>query len=190
MPDKLVLTATSDETIGCPGPIVNARISRDRQKETLNRTMKKLILLVVLTLLNCEIDHGLGPMNSRISGKVTFVNKELKPQDIESLRAVAVTTWDPAHFSLSDVVIANTSINLSREEPEYYIPAPLGPYELVAIVWKKKGQGWNYTHLLGYYGFDPVSFTGENKTVTLSKSHPIAQDVDIVCDWTWASVGR
>jgi hypothetical protein len=148
--------------------------------------MKKIIWIFVLLFLNCEIDHGLGPMKSRITGHVTFVNKELKPDNIEALRAVAVTTWDPAHFSLSDVVIANTSINTSREEPEYYIPAPLGPYELVAIVWKKKGQGWNYTHLLGYYGFDPVSFTGENKTVKLTSSHPVAEDINIVCDWSWA----
>lgn len=148
--------------------------------------MKKIIWIFVLLLLHCDIDHGLGPMKSRITGHVSFINKDLKPENIEALRAVAVTTWDPAHFSLSDVVIANTSINLSREEPEYTIPAPLGPYELVAIIWKKKGQGWNYTHILGYYGFDPASFTGENKTVTLTASHPVAAYTDIVCDWSWA----
>jgi hypothetical protein len=147
--------------------------------------LKKLILLLPLFFMSCNIDHGLGVMKSRIAGKVTFINKELKPDNIDALRAVALTKWDPANFSLSDVIIANTSINQSREVPEYYIPAPLGSYQLVAIVYKKKGQGWNYLNLLGFYGCDPSQVTCENKTVYLTESHPIADDVDIICDWSW-----
>ncbi len=148
--------------------------------------MKKFLFIALLFAAGCEIDHGLGPLNSRITGSISFVNEEFKPDDIDALRPVAVTTWDPDNFSLSDVVIANTSVNMSKETPDYYIPAPLGKYELVAIVYRKKGRGWDYTQLLGFYGFDPVTYTGDSEVVTLTKSKPVAGDIDIVCDWTWA----
>ncbi|MBN1997669.1 hypothetical protein JW935_08965 [candidate division KSB1 bacterium] len=148
--------------------------------------MKKILLIALLFVSGCEIDHGLGPLKSRITGKISFVNENFKPDNIDALRPIAVTKWDPENFSLSDIVIANTSVNMSKENPDYYIPAPLGSYELVAIVYRKKGQGWNYTQILGFYGFDPVTYTGESKIVTLSKTKPIAGEIDIVCDWTWA----
>ncbi|HPG40442.1 MAG TPA: hypothetical protein PLP19_05115 [bacterium] len=145
--------------------------------------MKKIfILILLLPVLSCEIDHGLGTMDSRITGKIIFINPDKKPDYVESVRIVAVANYPPE--SLGDLVITNTSVNLSKEQPEYYIPAPLATYHLVGAIFKEKGHNWDYGNLLSYYGFDPVNYKIDIIPIVLSKQHPIAYNIDIICDWS------
>jgi hypothetical protein len=145
--------------------------------------MKKILyLLPLLALFSCSIDHGLGTLDSQISGKVIFLNTDQMPSYIESVRVVAVVNMPPQN--LGDVVITNTSVNLSKTEPTYYIPAPIASYDLVAAIYKEKGKAWNYANILGFYGFDPVNFLYDYKKVVLTRSAPIARDIDIYCDWS------
>ncbi len=145
--------------------------------------MKKILLMAALLgMLSCTVDHGLGTLDSQISGKVIFINPEQMPSYIESVRVVAVVNMPPQN--LGDVVITNTSVNLSKAEPTYYIPAPVASYDLVAAVYKEKGKAWNYANILGFYGFDPVNFMYDYKKVILTASEPIAHDVNIYCDWS------
>jgi len=153
----------------------------------LRRAYKKypgfIFLIVALSVLpGCEIDHGLDIMKSKITGDIIFLNPDKRPDYVESVRIVAAVKFP--FTSLSDVVFMNTSINLSKEKSVYEIPAPISTYQVVAAVWKKKGQAWNYTNLLGIYGFNPLSGQFEFKKVILTKSDPVAQGIDIYCDWS------
>ena len=141
-----------------------------------------LLIACAAFIHGCEIDHGLGPMKSRITGDVLFFNE--KPDFVESVRVIAVVRWDPENLSLGDVVFTNTSINLSAETSPYYIPAPITSYELVAAIWKEKGAPWNYLNILGFYGFDPINHTVEYRRVVLTEEKPVAHGIDIICDWT------
>ncbi len=144
---------------------------------------KALALIFILFLFTaCEIDHGLGTLDSRITGRVIFLNRDKRPDYVESVRIVAAVNLPPQ--SLGDVVFTNTSVNLSKDNPEYYVPAPPATYQLVAAVWKEKGQAWNYSKILGFYGFDPVNFTFDSVKVVLTKEQPVAQNIDIYCDWS------
>jgi hypothetical protein len=146
------------------------------------------ILLPFLALVfgsSCEVDHGLGVMESSISGNVVFVNHDKKPDYVESVRIVAAVKYP--FTSLSDVVFANTSVNLSKEQSEYELPAPLTNYQIVAAVWKEKGKTWDYTNLLGFYGFNPSNGEFEYKEISLTKQDPVAENVDIYCDWSFLS---
>jgi len=142
----------------------------------------------ILLLLQCEIDHGLGVSTSRIQGHVILPDMSLRPDYFESVRIVALTkTLDAADLSLNDVVISNSSVDLSDPRPAYDLPAPLSKYEFVGAVWKKRGEAWNYTRIFGFYGFDPDSFKFTQKPIYLTKENPIAKDIDIVCDWILVS---
>ncbi|NOY58741.1 MAG: hypothetical protein GXO75_07390 [Calditrichaeota bacterium] len=142
-----------------------------------------IFLIVVLSFLpGCKIDHGLDIMKSKITGDVIFLNPDKRPDYVESVRIVAAVKFP--FTSLSDVVFMNTSINLSKEKSAYEIPAPISTYQVVAAVWKEKGQAWNYTNLLGIYGFNPLSGQFEFKKVILTKNDPVARGIDIYCDWS------
>ena len=149
--------------------------------------MKKLIIPGLLLFFSCSVDHGLGTLDSRITGKVVFLNRDKMPSYVESVRIVAIVHLPPQ--SLGDVVITNTSVNLSKETPTYYIPAPLAEYELIAAIWKEKGKTWNYSNILSFYGFDPINYTVEYKKVGLTKAQPVAENIDIYCDWSLLTPG-
>ncbi len=151
--------------------------------------LKLLIVIFMLALLThgCEIDHGLGVLGSKITGKVIFINHDQIPDYVEAVRMAAVVDFDFSDISLSDAVLANTSVNLSREISEYYIPAPLASYELIVAIWKQKGKAWNATNWLGFYGYDPVNQTVEYKSVTLTDQDPVAENINIYCDWSTIS---
>jgi hypothetical protein len=147
-----------------------------------------LIGVVLLGLISaCEVDHGLGTIDSRISGKVIFRNSELKPDRIDAVRVVAVVNFPPQ--GLGDLVFTNTSINLSQETPAYYVPAPLARYVLVGAIYREKGKDWDYAKILGFYGSNPDSNIYDIKPVTLTKEHPVAENIDIFCDWTMVPGG-
>ncbi len=141
-----------------------------------------LSLLLAISGYHCNIDHGLGTLDTGITGEVIFLNRDQKPESVEAVRVIAVVNMPPE--SLGDVVFTYKSINLSRDKSEYDIPAPDATYELVAAIWKEKGQAWNYGNILGFYGFDPVTYEIESKTVSIDKYHPVAKNIDIVCDWS------
>ena len=151
------------------------------------KTRKKKIVLLLLALVaalplaDCEIDHGLGLMESRITGKIIFLNHDQRPDFVESVRVVAAVKFP--FTSLSDVVFTNRSIDLSKPQTEYDLPAPLASYQVVAAVWKEKGKAWNYGNLLGVYGFNPAQGEFEFKKVILTKEQPVAEGIDIYCDW-------
>ena len=143
-----------------------------------------MVIVGILLLLSCEIDHGLGVSKSRIRGHLILPDMSLRPEYFEAVRVIALTkTLDAENLSLNDAVFGNSSVDLSNPRPAYDLPAPLSNYEFIGAVWKKKGEAWDYTRIFGFYGFEPDSFKFERKTVSLTKDAPIAEDIDIVCDW-------
>ena len=138
----------------------------------------------ILFLTSCDIDHGLGTLESKISGRIIFINHEKKPDSIEAVRVIAAVRVPPQ--DLGDVVFTYSSVDLSQERSEYEIPAPLSEYELVAAIFKEKGKAWNYANILGFYGFDPTTYSFDFQKVYLDKAHPVAKGIDIYCDWQFA----
>jgi hypothetical protein len=151
---------------------------------------KSLISILVLLFLftACEIDHGLGTIDSQISGKVIFLHPEQKPERIDAVRVVAVVNFPPE--GLGDLVFTNTSINLSQTAPGYHVPAPLATYVMVGAIYREKGKEWDYGKILGFYGSNPDSNIYAIKPVTLTEAHPIAENIDIYCDWSTIAGGR
>ena len=149
-----------------------------------------LVLIPALSFLifQCDIDHGLGVSSSRIRGHLILPDMALRPDYFESVRVIALTkTLDAQDISLNDVVISNSSVDLSDPTPAFDLPAPLSKYEFVGAVWKKRNEAWDYTRIFGFYGFDPDSFKFTQTPIYLSKDNPVVDDIDIVCDWLLVS---
>ncbi|MDZ7721733.1 MAG: hypothetical protein U5R06_02625 [candidate division KSB1 bacterium] len=152
---------------------------------------KLIVILLFPLLLSCELDHGLGLIKTRITGHVILPDLENRPEYLESVRVIATTKnladLQQGELSLSDVIFSNSPVNLSQQTPSYDLPAPAGEYKLIAAVWKKRGEAWDYTRFLGFHGFNPDSFTFDFEPVVLTKNDPIAENIDIYCDWSFVS---
>lgn len=162
------------------------------QKVEIGVPLHKIILILSLSLLlSCDIDHGLGLIKTKITGRVILPDLSERPDYVESVHVIATTKnlgdLREGELTLSDVVFSNRPVKLNQQTPSYELSAPAGEYKLVAAVWKKRGEAWDYTRLLGFYGFNPDSFTFNFEPVVLSKSDPIAQNIDIYCDWSFAT---
>ncbi|MDZ7372134.1 MAG: hypothetical protein ONB12_13315 [candidate division KSB1 bacterium] len=154
------------------------------KRRRLRNSATAFLAVFILFFSSCEIDHGLGVSKSRIRGHVILPDMSLRPDYFEAVRIIALTkTLDAENISLNDAVFSNTSVDLSQSRPAYDLPAPLSKYEFVGAVWKKRGEPWDYTRIFGFYGFDPDSFKFEHKTIYLTKDQPVAENIDIVCDW-------
>ncbi len=144
--------------------------------------------VVISPTYRCEIDHGLGISDSRIRGNIILPDMSERPDYFEAVRIVALTKQlDAEEITLNDIVFSNYSVDLSTEQPAYDLPAPLSRYEFIGAVWKERGKGWDYTKIFGFYGFDPDSFQFDMQPVVLTKQDPIAENIDIVCDWLFVS---
>jgi hypothetical protein len=149
----------------------------------MNRKLKIFyIVLLIAGALSC--DTGLGLMTTKITGKIIFLNTDKKPDDIESVWVIAASKELFESPSLDDVVISDKSVNLSQKESPYEIFTPPGTFIILAAVYRKKGEDWNYLNILGRYGFDPVNFTYyDTDPIVISKKNPVANGYDIICDW-------
>ena len=159
------------------------------------KTMRRFTLLLAICLIvvispgfRCDIDHGLGVSDSRIRGHIILPDMSQRPDYFEAVRVVALTkTLDAEEITLNDVVFSNSSVDLNAELPAYDLPAPLSRYEFIGAVWKERDKNWDYTKIFGFYGFDPDSFQFNMQPVVLTKQQPIAENIDIVCDWIFVN---
>lgn len=140
------------------------------------------VMTIILSLLYIHCDHGLGLLESKITGRLYYLNGDKRPDFVESVRVAALVHFPPE--GLGDLVYTNSNISSREMEVGYELPAPLATYVMVAAIWRQKGKDWDYGNILGVYGFDPINYTFEQDSVILNKAHPVADSVNIYCDWS------
>lgn len=150
----------------------------------MKRIRKVIVLLVLIGLAALSCDTGLGLMTTRITGQVIFHNPDKKPDYVESVQVVVASRSLFESPSLDDVILADRPVNLSQQKASYEVFVPPGTYPMIAAIYKKKGQDWNYLNILGVYGFDPLTYTFyDTDPVVIGDKHKVASGYDIICDW-------
>ena len=143
----------------------------------------------VALLFSCEYDHGVEPIRTRIEGEIIFTGGP-PPEDVAEVRVVATKRFPPENLT-SDVIFSDR-IKYSRgddyQEPDritYGMPAEPGTYPAVGVLWRKGGEEWDLTNVLGIYtGSDPLSFSPEE--VVVDNDNPVADSINIRASWELA----
>lgn len=142
-----------------------------------------LLSVMAAAFLSCNFDQGLGVLESKISGKVYFLGTDSRPQNVDEVRVVAAANFPPQGFG--DVFFSE-AIPFAGDSAAYEMPLPVDNYPAVAVLWKPRGEDWNFTSLLGFYGFDPRTLSARLQPVNLTNDQPVADHVDIVALWSFA----
>lgn len=118
------------------------------------RNLLTALAALSLALVACEVDKGLGPLTSGISGTITFHGTW--PENTEQILVVASTDFPPKGISQLDV---GEPLPIGVDSAHYTIFLPPGLYRAVAVVWKEKGHEWNVNNIIGVYfvGSDSLS---------------------------------
>lgn len=147
------------------------------------RWLRFLAIAAFAALWSCELDQGLGPSKTRITGNVVFVDTASRPDNIDEVRVVATASLPPAGFG--DVYFSDP-VRFDVDTATYEISAPLGTYSAIGVLWKPRGRDWSFTNLLGIYDVKlfPPQFT--LKPVHLTEEHPVVDTVEISAYWSFS----
>lgn len=149
--------------------------------------MKKYYLLLlpiavlVVLIIGCEIDHGLYPIRYVIKGKVIFF-KGSPPANTDRVEVFALKEFPPKDPQNFLYLGQSGALNLAAgNEVNYEIQVSPTTYQLVAVLWKEKGQDWSLTGLLGFYTGGLTTILPDS--VMVSREQPMADSVDIFANW-------
>lgn len=132
--------------------------------------------------LSCDFDQGIGPSPTRITGKVLFLDTNLRPSNVDEVRVIAVSQLPPSGFG--DIYFSNP-VRFDKDTADYEIQLPAGNFPAAGVLWKARGKDWAITNLLGIYGFTPpVSFS--LKSVEVTQDNPVAENIDIFALWSFS----
>ena len=139
------------------------------------------ILLILVVVIACEIDHGLYPNSYTITGNIHFF-KGVAPENTDRVEVFALKEFppqDPQNFLyLGRSGKLDYSLGSSIK---YEVQVSKTSYQLIGLLWKEKGEDWNLTGLMGFYTGGLENFFPDSAVVTTE--NPIAEDIDIYANW-------
>ncbi len=140
--------------------------------------MLELILLIILLviLFSCNIDHGLEPINSKITGTITFYGDP--PSTTDEVRVAVVKNFPPKNIKS---LLFSNMIDFRKKTAEYELYLPKGTYEAVAVLWKEHNQSWNISNVIGIYGGSLIGdlLIPTYLSVTLVDNNTTVNNIDI-----------
>jgi hypothetical protein len=140
-----------------------------------------LCAVAVILSLSCEVDHGLGPSKTKITGQVKFNNQANRPDNVDEVRVVTTAATDLTDLNLGDFY-SSTAVRFDLDSTRFEIAAPVGTYPLIGVLWKARGKNWDINNIIGIYNpkcdntLDPLS-------VQLTAESPVADSVNICAFW-------
>lgn len=134
-------------------------------------------IIIALALTACNIDHGLGLL-PWIEGKVIFEGE--MPPNTDQVIIVVAPQFPPTEWT---DLIRTPPLPLGQDTVRYEVPLPYGTYEVIAAIWKAKGQTWSIQSISNILGFYTIPNKFEPASVTLTEEHPVARNIDIIADY-------
>ena len=144
-----------------------------------------ILLITVVIFITCQIDHGLGPLHSKISGRV-YLSGDLPPHTDE-IRVAAALTFPPRNINellFSDMLQFKSGNKITNPSPEWKIYLPEGTYGVVAAIWKGDNQSWNISDVIGVYGVTFIGnvLTGLPQPVTIRNEYDVLDTINIIAN--------
>ncbi len=152
--------------------------------------MKKAIIILGLLFLaggffSCEIDHGLEPVDYKITGTVYFFNGE-PPANTDRVEVFAIKEFPPQDPQNFLYLGRSGALNYkSGRFVDYEIHVAPTSYQFIVALWKEKDKDWNLTGLVGYYTGISDPFLPDS--VVVAKEKPVATGVDFNANWDLVS---
>jgi hypothetical protein len=119
----------------------------------------RAFLLCIFTLavlhLECQIDHGLSPIRSKVGGTV-IVKGDRVPPGSDQVRVAVAKDFPPKNIKellFSDMLpFKRTDSTLVTHPVSWEIYLPPGRYAVAAVLWKENNAPWNISDVIGVYG--------------------------------------
>ena len=136
------------------------------------------ISLTILSFVRCEMDHGIEPIRSGISGTIHYAGNW--PKNTAEVRIVAATKFPPT--DLNDLIIGDILPN-GGDSTNYTFYLDPGDYYL-GLVWRERDAAWGIQSIFGIYfeSGDPFS----PGLITVPDRKTIIQGKNILANFVYA----
>lgn len=138
---------------------------------------------LVSSFAGCDTDKGLEPLNTGISGKITYLSPELRPNDVGEVRLAALLKFPPA--GLGDLFFSEP-IDFRQDTSEYFLPLPPDDYQAVALLWRRNNENWSFNSILGLYGLNPQDGGVDLLPVSVPDNNEEVPGIDMTALWNFA----
>jgi hypothetical protein len=153
-------------------------------------TILTLASILVIALITCEMDKGLN-ITPWIEGKLIIESIDRTQEgNIGDVVVVVAPDFPPQKWT--DIIKTppiRFNHNLEEDVVEYKVPLNFGTYDVVAVLWKPKGEEWSFetiSNILGVYT-EPNLF--KPKSVELPKDQDFVPGIDIYADFGFVRYG-
>lgn len=125
--------------------------------------------------MSCQVDHGLEPIRSAITGIITF--GEEWPAPPQEVRIIASKEFPPA--DINDVILGESlPFDISSYEYSFFLEPDT--FKMVGVAWIAENTSWDLLSTCGFY------FSGDNMLapgeVVLSTDTSVIRNIHIEVD--------
>lgn len=137
-----------------------------------------LIFISSLFLLTCEMDHGLEPIRSGISGTIKYIGKW--PPNTGEVRLVASTKFPPTD---EKELIIGDILPTGIDSTDYIFYLKPGDY-YIGLVWREREATWGIQSIFSIYT-DPGN-TFSPGLITIPDDTTIVRGMNLIADFSYA----
>jgi hypothetical protein len=134
--------------------------------------------LAMVILISCEMDHGIEPIRSGISGTIHYLGDW--PQNTAEVRIVAATKFPPT--DLNDLIIGDI-LATGVDSAAYTFYLDPGEYYL-GLVWRERNAAWGIQSIFGIYT-EPDTILAPS-LITIADDTTIVAGKDFTADFAYA----
>ena len=147
---------------------------------TFKKPVNKILfsILVLVLFLSCNMDHGLEPIRSGISGTIKYIGKW--PTNTAEVRIVAATIFPPT--DLNDLIIGDI-LPIGGDSTVFTFYLDPGDYYL-GLVLRERDAAWGIQSIFGIYTVPGNAFSPG--LITIPDDTTIVTGKDIIADFSYA----
>jgi len=143
----------------------------------MNKIIEILTVLVILSsLIACDIDHGIAPLPGKVAVRVIFRNEP--PANTQGIYLSVAPKFPPQ--AINQMYHSPNSLPIDRDTVYTEMALPFGHYEAVSLWWYNSDTETNFADVLGL----PLDAANNlrPRDFTLTPENPVFE-IDLYANW-------
>ena len=149
-----------------------------------------MIFIIAAGFITCNNDTGLEP-GPWIEGKIV-IDSINRVEEGRTGDMVVVVAPDFPPKKWTDIVKTPPIYfkrDVRKDTTEFQVPLNYGTYDVVAVLWKPKGEEWSFETISNILGVYTAPNLFKPKPVTIAKGDKFISDVNIYADFGFVRYG-
>lgn len=147
-------------------------------------------LIVVVVFVTCDMDTGLEP-GPWIEGRI-IIDSINRVEEGRTGDMVVVVAPDFPPREWTDIIKTAPIYfdrNVRKDTTEFKVPLNFGTYDVVAVLWKPKGEEWSFETISNILGVYTAPNIFKPKDVTITKNDKFISGINIYADFGFVRYG-